>query len=250
MKRMLVVFRCYNDYKLVVDNFKVLEDKFNFKMLPLYIRELNSVIPVENALLNTGIADEMLKESELEYIEQLEEYLKLNGIKEKLIQETGYNKDIIEEYLKEADCILLNGGNTLSEIFLETLKISYKPVLIVNDKVSKYDNIAIVSDDGIKINKSVSSFINIFENKEHFTMLMWNYKNDKNHLLNYLEDKNKFVKVEDCRDITSKELFLEKVNKYDFVIMGNLSRSFFVEKITKRMGVNLMENIKGTIFIG
>ena len=43
---------------------------------------------------------------------------------------------------------------------------------------------------------------------------------------------------------------LEKINECDFFVMGNLSRSYFFEKIIGKNGIKLLEKSKTPIFIG
>ncbi|MGL4989422.1 MAG: hypothetical protein ACRC5F_09320, partial [Cetobacterium sp.] len=86
---------------------------------------------------------------------------------------------------------------------------------------------------------------------EKFPILTWNCKNDKHGLVELLKNKG----YESCvTKFNSKSSsihdFYSSASKFDLVIMGNLSRSFFLEKITNRTGLNLLENLKTPIFIG
>ena len=249
MEKILVLFKYYNDARLAIENFKSLKKRFNFEILPLYVKELK--VPTGVTFLSPSMTMDILKEYEDEYIEDLKSLLKKENIDEELIVEIGINKDIIQEYLKKVDCLMLEEVEYLDEDFLDILKISYKPVIVVNKSVSKFEKIVIVSDDGVKINKSVNSFVRDFPQIKEVTLLSWNYKFEENHLLELLERKGLKVKVEMFnQQFNTKSEFFEKMNEFDFIIMGNLSKSFFFEKITKRMGVEIIEKATSPIFIG
>ncbi|MGL4897140.1 MAG: hypothetical protein ACRC31_01740, partial [Cetobacterium sp.] len=47
---------------------------------------------------------------------------------------------------------------------------------------------------------------------------------------------------------TAKEEYLNEVNNLDLLIMGNLSRGYFFEKITGKKGLNIMEKSQTSIF--
>lgn len=250
-KRILVLFRYCNNEKVLIENFKRLKEKYGFEILPLYVKNLRMSIPIGNNLLTSGVATDVMREYEDESISKIEKELKVNGINEKLRIEIGSIKDIVEDYLKKTDCILVDCSDELDEMIIDVLKAIYKPIFIVKNKVIDYKNIAIVSDDGIKINKSVTNFLKIIPDENKFDLLSWNYDKEENNLLEYLKFKEKNVT---CKfyssDMLTKEEFFKEVNQYDFIIMGNLSRSFLFEKITKKMGLDLISNIEGAIFIG
>ena len=43
--------------------------------------------------------------------------------------------------------------------------------------------------------------------------------------------------------------FLDICKEEDILIMGNLSNSYMFEKITKKLGVKIMEDVETTLFI-
>lgn len=249
MEKILVLFKYYNDARLAIENFKSLKKRFNFEILPLYVKELK--VPTGVTFLSPSMTMDILKEYEDEYIEDLKNLLKRENIDEELIVEIGINKDIIQEYLKKVDCLMLEEVEYLDEDFLDILKISYKPVIVVNKSVSKFEKIVIVSDDGVKINKSVNNFIRDFPQIKEVTLLSWNYKFEENHLLELLQRKGIKVKIVMLnQQFNTKDEFFEKMNKFDLIVMGNLSKSFFFERITKRMGIEIIEKATSPLFIG
>ena len=45
------------------------------------------------------------------------------------------------------------------------------------------------------------------------------------------------------------KIIMEESENYDFVLMGDLRFTIMVEKITRKLGVRLLENLKKHIFI-
>ncbi|MGL6025494.1 MAG: hypothetical protein ACRC0F_12885 [Cetobacterium sp.] len=249
MDKILVLFKYYNDAKLAIENYKVLKEKFNFEILPLYVKELK--VPTGITFLNPTMTLDILKEYEDEYIENLKDILDKEGLKEELIIEIGMIKQLIQEYLKKVDFIMVEETDYLDEDFLEILKVIYKPIIIINKSISKFEKVVVISDDGIKINKSIKNFVKDFPSIKEVTLMTWNYKLEENNILDFLERKNVKVKIEMYNDsVNTKDEFFEKMNEFDLIVMGNLSKSFFFEKITKRMGVQIIEKANTPIFIG
>lgn len=249
MDKILVLFKYYNDAKLAIENYKSLKKRFNFEILPLYVKELK--VPTGVTFLSPSMTMDILKEYEDEYIDDLKEILAKEGLKEELIVDIGLNKEIIQEYLKKVDYIMLEETEYLDEDFLEILKVVYKPVIVVNKSASKFENVVVISDDGIKVNKSVNNFVRDFPEIKKMTLLTWNYRHEENNVLEFLKRKGIEVKIEMYnQQFNTKDEFFDRMNEFDFIVMGNLSKSFFFEKITKRMGVEIIEKAKVPIFIG
>lgn len=249
MDKILVLFKYYNDAKLAIENYKVLKEKFNFEILPLYVKELK--VPTGVTFLSPTMTLDILKEYEDEYIENLKNLLDKEGIKDELIIDIGMTKQLIQDYLKKVDFIMVEETDYLDEDFLEILKVVYKPVIVVNKTVSKFEKVVVISDDGIKINKSIKNFVKDFPAFKEITMISWNYKFEENNVLDFLERKGIKVNVQNFNDsLNTKDEFFDKMNEFDFIVMGNLSKSFFFEKITKRMGVQIIEKAIKPIFIG
>lgn len=251
MEKALVLFKYYNDANLAIENYNVLKTKFNFSILPLYIKDLRIPLPLRGSFLSTSLAVDILKEYEEEYIDNTKELLLKEKIKEELSIEIGMNREIIQNYLKKADCIMLEGSQHLDDDFLDILKISYKPILILNNSISKFESIVIVSDDGIKIHKSVANFLKVFPETKALTLLSWNHLDDEDNLYDLLKRKNIDVTIERYKSkFNTKEEFFNRINDFDLVVMGNLSRSFLIEKITKRMGIEIILRSRNVVFIG
>lgn len=81
-------------------------------------------------------------------------------------------------------------------------------------------------------------------------MLTWNYTELDHSLIELIESKN--IKVELYKYFpkeNSLNEFIEKIDGEDLLIMGNLSKRFFLEKVMNKLGVQILERVKTNIFI-
>ena len=66
---------------------------------------------------------------------------------------------------------------------------------------------------------------------------------------------NEFIKGKGIKLVSKKIMkansdeFLKIAKEEDVLIMGNLSNSYIFEKITKKVGVKIMEDVETTLFI-
>ena len=184
---------------------------------------------------------------------QVHESFKKYKIETELLVQSEVGVDEIKTLLKTADLLMLEQSIYLNDLFLELLKISYRPIIVLRNKPLTFENFSIVSNDGVKINKSVYNFLTLFPNLdlESIPILTWNCDYEKHYLVDLM--KNKGLSSDainfNSKDDTLKD-FSFALNKSNLIIMGNLSRSFFFEKITNRTGLNLLENLNTSLFIG
>ena len=256
MRRLLLLFSCEMDREDLIESAVFLKEKFQFDILPLYIRDIrrDEVVPmsVEGMVLDPGndLMVEQWKDFEDMELSKIRNSLFKKGINNKLEVQVGMVPEIVKDYMKECDLLLLGKGEIITENLIAILKDLYKPMLLINDRPLSLEQVAIATDDGVKINKSVSNFLKIFSGIEKYLMLSWNYDSEENRLLNYLKYKEKNVTVIDYSGDKGKVDFYNKVREVDLLIMGNLSRSYFFEIITRRKGLNILENAETAIFIG
>lgn len=257
MKRVLVVFLEGTKKNVLMESVSFLKEKLNFEVMPLYIKDVrkDDVIPATmNGMIlnmNTNSFSEERDELETREIEKLRADLKSIGIMKELKVEFGFPWEIIKENLKLADILVLEKGEILSEVVVTALKNQFKPILLIGEKsLTQIEKICISSDDGVKVNKSVSNFINLFSEIKTYDMLTINYEIEDNKLKQYMEDKGKVVNYKEYKGEEAKDSYLSDIGKYDLLIMGNLSRGYFFEKITNKKGLNIMEKSKISIFVG
>ncbi|MGL5053338.1 MAG: hypothetical protein ACRC5W_07080 [Cetobacterium sp.] len=257
MKKVLVIFEEESKKNILIDSALFFKDKFGYEIVPLYIKDIRreEIIPatMDGMILNFNndpFSEEANSLEEMK-MKKIQEKIKDKGIDSTLNVESGFPWDIIKEYMKTTDLLILEKRLTLSDTALMILKNHFKPIIMIGEKaITSFDKIGISSDDGTKIHKSMFSFINIFPEINYFSMFTLRYKIEKNLLMKYLEDKEKKIKYENFDGDIAKDRYLQEVNKLDLLIMGNLNSNYFVEKIIGKKGLSIMEKSKVSIFIG
>lgn len=258
---LLVLGNGYNRDNLI-DSAVYLRDNFGFSIRPLHVRDVrkkeflpNSVDGIMLEPMIAGINEEWNRYEEHE-IANIKEQLKERGVDAELEVKFGITPEIVIEELKKSDILLIEKEDKFSEDLIAILKRFFKPIIVVRDKVLKLDKVAISNDDGTKVNKSFQRFINIFTHVDEITSLelidpQEEHEEDEIHE-NYL---NEYIKGKGIK-LVSKQImransdeFLKNCKEEDILIMGNLSNSYIFEKITKKVGVKIMEDVETTLFI-
>lgn len=257
MKKVLVVFGEGSVENVLIDSAIFFRDKFGYEIVPLYVKDVrrDEVIPATMDGMIVNLSNNSFSQErdafEEEEVKHLQEKLKIRGINSVLNVELGFPWDIIKEYMKLADLLMFEKGEALSESAIAVLKNHFKPIIMIGEKaITSLEKVGISSDDGVKINKSMFSFTTIFPTINEFTMLTLLYKIEENTLLKYLKGKGKVVQWKNFDGEKAKEMYLDEVNKLDLLIMGNLSRGYFFEKITGKKGLGIMEKSQTSIFVG
>ena len=259
---LLVLGNGYNRENLI-DSAVYLRDNFGFSIRPLHVRDVRKKEFLPNAVdgimlepMIAGINEEWNRYEEHE-IANIKEQLAERGVDAELEVKFGITPEIVIEELKKSDILLIEKEDKFSEDLIAILKRFFKPIIVVRDKVLKLDKVAISNDDGTKVNKSFKRFINIFTHVDEITSLelidpqQHDHDDDEVHE-NYL---NEFIKGKGIK-LVSKQImkadsdeFLKICKEEDILIMGNLSNSYMFEKITKKIGVKIMEDVETTLFI-
>lgn len=262
MKRnvLLILGEGYSRENLI-DSAIYLRDNFGFSIRPLHVRDVrkkefipNSVDGIMLEPMISGINEEWNRYEEQE-IAKIKKQLQEKGIKAELEVKFGITSEVIVEELKKSDMLLIEKEDKFSEDLIAILKRFFKPIIVVRDKVLKLDKIAISNDDGTKVNKSFQRFINIFDHIEEITSLELidpKKTRDEGFKENYLNEfiKEKGIKLKSERILKAdSDDFLKICKDQDVLIMGNLSNSYIFEKITKKIGVKIMEDVETTLFI-
>lgn len=252
MKKALVLFGSEIDKKTLLESAIYLQ-KLGFTLSPLYIKDISKdkmmvgsegiAIMGRTPLLNNAwIEVEKLEVAEINSC--LSDY-SLPPLEIK----TGIPNEIITQEMKKFD-ILLMGKNILSDSNISILKDNYKAILLIGEKpLVSLENILIGNDDGVKVNRSCYQFLHLFPSVNKFTSMAINKQLEENILLNYLKDKEKEVIHQEFSSSDYSDI-IQEVEKFNLFIMGNLSKSYFFEKIIGKNGVKLLESVKTPIFIG
>ncbi len=261
---LLVLGNGYNRENLI-DSAVYLRDNFGFSIRPLHVRDVRKKEFLPNAVdgimlepMIAGINEEWNRYEEHE-IANIKKQLEEKGVHDELEVKFGITPEIVIEELKKSDILLIEKEDKFSEDLIVILKRFFKPTFVVRDKVIKFDKIAISNDDGTKVNKSFQRFINIFTDVKEITSLELrdpqkhgDIDEEEEGHENYL---NVFMRGKGIK-VTSKKFekgesqeFLDICKEEDILIMGNLSNSYMFEKITKKLGVKIMEDVETTLFI-
>lgn len=256
MRKALLLFGNEMERENLIDSAVYLQNSLGFKIIPLYIKDMSRdkiIAASTDGMMMSGRSPFIMQgwaDMEKEEIKGAEKLLKEKGISEILEVDIGLVAEIVTEKMKECDVLLIGKNETITEKIVSILKGNYKSIIFIGEKaLTKMDKVLIANDDGVKINRSCYQFTNIFPEVKEFDSFSINKELEDNVLIEYLKGKEKIVNHEVLNTADYSEV-LEKINEYDFFVMGNLSRSYFFEKIVGKNGIKLLEKSKAPIFIG
>lgn len=255
---LLVLGNGYNRENLIKSAI-YLRDNFGFRIRPIHVRDVRKKEFLPNAVngimlepMIAGINKEWNAYEEKE-IENIKQMLNDNGVIAELEIKYGITPEVVIEELKKSDILLIEKEERFTEDLIVLMKRFFKPIIVVRDKPLKLDRVAIANDDGTKVNKSFQRFINIFTHVQKITSIELMDKFDdteekENYLNSFMMGKGIEVKSKMLLKSDS-EGFLQECKEEDILIMGNLSNSYLFEKITKKVGIKIMEEAETTLFI-
>lgn len=256
MRKALLLFGNEMERENLIDSAVYLQNSLGFKIIPLYIKDMSRdkiIAASTDGMMMSGRSPFIMQgwaDMEKEEIKGAEKLLKEKGISEILEVDIGLVAEIVTEKMKECDVLLIGKNETITEKIVSILKGNYKSIIFIGEKaLTKMNKVLIANDDGVKINRSCYQFTNIFPEVKEFDSFSINKELEDNVLIEYLKGKEKIVNHEVLNTADYSEV-LEKINEYDFFVMGNLSRSYFFEKIVGKNGIKLLEKSKAPIFIG
>ncbi|MGF6907209.1 hypothetical protein [Fusobacterium sp. PH5-44] len=256
MRKALLLFGNEIDREKLVESALYLQNYHSFEIIPLYIKDISrdKVISTSgDGLLiggRTPILSQGWEEIEKAGIDSIKKILDEKEIKHHLIVDIGIVSEIITEKMKSCDLLIMGKNEVFNEKTISILKGNYKSIIFIGDKaLTSMSNVVIANDDGVKINRSCYHYTMIFPEIKNFTSLGINIDLEDNQLKSYLQSKEKNVTHKEIKTDSYDDV-IKEVNEYDLLIMGNLSRSYFFEKIIGKNGIKLLEKSKSPIFIG
>lgn len=252
---LLVLGNGYNRENLIKSAL-YLRDNLGFEIRPIHVRDVRKKEFLPNAIdgimlepMIAGVNKEWTEYEDKEIL-KIQKLLNENGIKKDLEVKYGITPEIVIQELKKSDMLLIEKEEKFTEDLIVLMKRFFKPIIVVRDKPLKLNKISIANDDGTKVNKSFQRFSNIFSDiKEIKSLKLENIISDEeNYLESFIKGKGlKLIPKNFKKEEISK--FIEECNKADILIMGNLSNSYLFEKITKKIGIKIMEAVETTLFI-
>lgn len=255
MRRALVLFGNEIERGSLAESATFLEKELGFKIYPLYVKDIarEKLMSATDGLMVAGRAPFIVQgweEIERAEIQVIEEVLKEKGIKAKLKVDIGDVAEVVTEQMKKCDLLVIGKNDILTEKEIDILKGNYKSLLLIGEKPLKaMKNVVIGNDNGVKVNRSCYHFINLFPEVKCFSSFVINKEIEENALVEYLEGHDKKIVHEELTTTDYNDV-LARVDEADLFIMGNLSRSYFFEKIIGKNGIKLLEKGKAPIFIG
>ena len=227
LKRALFLVTNENEIGALATFAKTLAQKYDVETHALYVEDVLKYEVYPATISGVGLNVE-LNYSYQEYIDIESKNYKI--IKDKIEKDftkvysrDGETVEIALEELKKYDFLVVVKNDKVSANLKELLRSSYKPLIILplNIDEAKMDKLVLL-DDVLKVNVDEEDFL-----KERFGN-------------NYNVIKKEGVPF---------KIIMEETKKYDMVLMGDLRYTVMVERITRKLGVRLLENLEKIIFI-
>ncbi|MGL5964765.1 MAG: hypothetical protein ACRCZ2_10275 [Fusobacteriaceae bacterium] len=256
MKKALVLFGNESNRENLIKSAIYMRDGMGYHLSGIFISDIRNeaVIPqgFDGMIFDSNrvlMSDEWMDFEKLE-LQSIEKELKDDKAKIELEYEIGILGETLKDKMKNYDLLIVGKGAFISDTLIEILKNSYKTLMIVGDKMPDFSRIYVANDDGVKVNRSVYNFINIFPELSNYVSVAINNDLDSNKLVEYINSKKK--KVEEIKLPGKEEVvsYLSEETLKGVLVMGNISRSYLFEKLTKKAGIKLLEQSKIVIFIG
>lgn len=257
MKRALVLFGNEENTENLIQSCLYFRDKFGYQLSGIFISDIRSETIIPQGFdgmiydSNRALMTEEWVNFEQDEIASITKKLKQDRAAIEVTHEIGIVGETIREKMKTFDILILGKGAVASDALIEILKNIYKPLIIVGEKKLDFKKVYIANDDGVKANRSVYNFMNIFTGIDTFTSVTLNDPDAEKNLLNgYLADKGMKLEIVTLPDKERVIEYLTDEAKDGVVIMGNLSRSYLFERVAKKGGLKILEGTKMGLFIG
>ena len=247
MKKALILFGNEENTHNLIKSCSYLKEVFGYNLDALLIKDVRA----ETITIGQGVitnVEDMIK-LEKDEMKFLKEKLKEEKLEINLTCTIGIISETIKELMKSYDLLVLGKGATTSDILMDVLKRNYKATIILGNDELKFSNICIANDDSIEVNKSCYNFSRDFPEIKEFISIQEN-SNEENILNEYLISKGKKIDVKKFSDSKSLIEFIKSTEQHGITIMGNLSKNFFMERITGRTGLKILEKARTALYIG
>lgn len=163
----------------------------------------------------------------------------------------GNITEVLTDELRLFDLALVSKTEKIGHDLRELLKNHNKPIILVPDLESySLDKILVADDQGLEVNKTVFKFMSAFEKVKEFKAITVGIsQSEVKDLTFYLEKIDKKIDY-NFEDGSVNEIILNYAKECDMLLMGNLKRSFMVEKLIGIGGIRALEEVKKPVFIG
>lgn len=257
LNRILILFGNEGDKTNLLEAGKYFNEKYKSEIWGLHIEDLRKfeIVPTSAEGLVADNGTNYLVKKWQENEDQLANLVKLEFEKyfsaDHLMIEEGLVGDILEEKLAGFDLVIAQKEKKITVFQKELIKIHYKPLLLIPEgEIKEVKKVLFANDEGVNSNKSLFSFVNTFTGLKDYTSIKVGEEEKKNNeLKRYMKAAGKEYK-ELCLEGNPYELIEEGAKGYDILVMGKLSHSFFLERVTNSTGLKLLEGINIPIYIG
>ena len=250
-KKILFLITAENEIKALTQFGKKFKEKYDVQMDVIYVKDVlkYEVFPVavEGIGVNVGMNYFVreYKEQEEKVFQKIKS--QIDDSFGKVYAKEGETDEIALEELKKYDALVLVKNEKVSPVLKELLRSNYKPLIILpNVEEFEMENILLLDDGAYNANKTLFTFLYMFgEQKVNVLRVNSDLEKEEDGLAQrFGENYNLIYK----KGETFKTLLKETEN-YDFILMGDLRYTIMVEKITGKLGIRLLENVKKPVFI-
>lgn len=247
-KKVLFLVASENEMDTLLSFSKIFKEKYKVEVNALYVKDVlkYQVYPttIEGIGVNVGtnFSFSEYKELENKNFEKIEK--KMKKFFSKVYFKEGETVEIALEELKKYDVLVVVKNDKVTQNLKELLRSNFKPLIILpKDEKFQINDILLLDDGAYNANKTLFTFFNLFD-EQKINVLRVNVEGEDELTERFGDKYNLINKKGDTLKVIMKE-----VEKYDFVLMGDLRYTIMVERITRKLGVKLLENIKKPIFI-
>ncbi|MCK5779506.1 MAG: hypothetical protein KAH04_00690 [Psychrilyobacter sp.] len=257
LNRILILFGNETEKSNLLKTGQHLQKKYGADVYGLYIKDIRKyeiLPPTVEGLVVDNSSNFLIREwekSEDLQVENIKKTFKNYFSEENFIVEEGITQEIVQEKLLGFDLIIIEKSEKISSNQKELLNHHFKPVLLVPQNFDlKVDKVMIANDKSERVNKSIFSFLNMFDKLINFTSISVNLEDESDdEFKKYMTRAGKNLDIVEVEG-KSFDIISEKTKEFDILVMGDLKHSFLLERLTGNTGLKLLEKINIPIFIG
>ena len=248
LKKALFLVSSENEIETLIEFGKEFKEKYNVEIDALYVKDIlkYEIFPVtiEGIGVNIGANYAFKEYRELEEKSFKTVKDKMNSEFSRVYAKDGETIETALNELKKYDMIVAVKNEKISPYLKELLRSNFKPLIILpNIKEFNFNKLLLLDDGAYNANKTLYTFFYMF-GEQKMDVLKVNVDTEDELKERFGENYNIILKEGD-----PFKIIMEESENYDFVLMGDLRFTIMVEKITRKLGVRLLENLKKPIFI-
>lgn len=248
LKKALFLVSSENEIETLIEFGKKFKEKYNVEIDALYVKDIlkYEIFPVtiEGIGVNIGANYAFKEYRELEEKSFKTVKDKMNSEFSRVYAKDGETIETALNELKKYDMIVAVKNEKISPYLKELLRSNFKPLIILpNIKEFNFNKLLLLDDGAYNANKTLYTFFYMF-GEQKVDVLKVNVDAEDELKERFGDNYNIILKEGD-----PFKIIMEESENYDFVLMGDLRFTIMVEKITRKLGVRLLENLKKPIFI-